>query len=545
MVSSKPTPGVNDLQSQFPEVAKEWHPLRNGDLKPTEVTRGSAKKVWWQCSKYPDHEWEASITSRTLGGRCPNCYVKIWTPKITNGINDLQSQNPELAKEWHPLRNGDLKPTEVTRSSSKKVWWQCSKYPDHEWQASINSRSSGSVGCPICSGIKVLEGSNDLKSTDPELAKEWHPLKNGDLKPTGVTRGSDKKVWWQCSKYPDHEWQAAVRSRSRGNGCTICRGLKVLEGSNDLKSTDPELAEEWHSVRNGDLKPTEVTRGSGKKVWWRCSKYPDHEWDAVVDNRSRYGQGCAICSGLQVLEGFNDLKSTDPELAKEWHPLRNGDLKPTEVTRGSSKKVWWQCNKYSDHEWETRVGSRTNGSVGCPICSGAKVLEGSNDLKSTDPELAKEWHPLRNGDLKPTEVTRGSSKKVWWQCSKYPDHEWEALIFSRSDGTSCPICAEHGFNPNKDSWFYLMQRPGEQQLGITNVLSDRLRKHESNGWMLLEHAGPASGQKVFDTEKVFKKWLKKEIGLIKGTTENWSTTKMEVQSLAELKARSGIETDLF
>ena len=55
----------------------------------------------------------------------------------------------------------------------------------------------------------------------------------------------------------------------------------------------------------------------------------------------------------------------------------------------------------------------------------------------------------------------------------------------------------------------------------------------------------ASGQKVLDAEKVFKKWLKKEIGLMEGTTENWSTTKMEVQSLAELKARSGIETDLF
>ena len=43
----------------------------------------------------------------------------------------------------------------------------------------------------------------------------------------------------------------------------------------------------------------------------------------------------------------------------------------------------------------------------------------------------------------------------------------------------------------------------------------------------------------------FKKWIKKEIGLMEGTTENWSTTKMEVQSLAELMARSGIETDLF
>ena len=91
-----------------------------------------------------------------------------------------------------------------------------------------------------------------------------------------------------------------------------------------------------------------------------------------------------------------------------------------------------------------------------------------------------------------------------------------------------------------------MQRPGEQQLGISNVISDRLRRHESNGWSLIEHTTiPSRGQKVLDTENAFKKWLRKEIGLMEGTTENWSTTRMEVQSLAELKARSGIETDLF
>jgi hypothetical protein len=91
-----------------------------------------------------------------------------------------------------------------------------------------------------------------------------------------------------------------------------------------------------------------------------------------------------------------------------------------------------------------------------------------------------------------------------------------------------------------------MERPGEQQLGISNVITERLRTHESNGWSLIEHTTvPSKGQKVLDTEKAFKKWLRKEIGLMEGTTENWSTTKMEVQSLAELKERSGIETDLF
>jgi len=125
-------------------------------------------------------------------------------------------------------------------------------------------------------------------------------------------------------------------------------------------------------------------------------------------------------------------------------------------------------------------------------------------------------------------------------------HSWNASIDNRTRQKSgCPYCAEYGFNPAKNAVFYLMQRPGEQQFGITNDMTTRMRTHKKNGWMLLEQTEPALGQKVLDTETALKRWLKKEIGLMKGTTENWSTTSMEVQSVAELKARSGIETDLF
>jgi len=165
---------------------------------------------------------------------------------------------------------------------------------------------------------------------------------------------------------------------------------------------------------------------------------------------------------------------------------------------------------------------------------------GFNDLKTRFPNIAEEafgWDPSR--------VSYGSNVKKEWRCIK--GHVWSAYVGTRtSQQTGCPSCAEYGFNPSKDAWFYLMQRPGEQQLGITNEPSVRLKAHERNGWILLDRTTePAPGQNVYDTEKVFKKWLKKEIGLIKGTAENWSTTRMEVQSLAELKARSGIETDLF
>jgi len=62
----------------------------------------------------------------------------------------------------------------------------------------------------------------------------------------------------------------------------------------------------------------------------------------------------------------------------------------------------------------------TVGGNGCggPYCSGKYVIIGETDLATVMPDLAAEWHPFKNGDLKPKDVTLGSSKKVWWQCKK-------------------------------------------------------------------------------------------------------------------------------
>src|SRR5712692_4946039 len=127
-----------------------------------------------------------------------------------------------------------------------------------------------------------------------------------------------------------------------------------------------------------------------------------------------------------------------PEVAAEWHPSKNGDLTPSDVTRGSGRKVWWRCSVDSSHEWESTIANRINGN-GCPICAGKKVSP-STSLRAQHPKLAAEWHPTKNGSLTPDAVRPGSNKKVWWQCSVDPSHEWEAVIVSRVSGVGCPRC---------------------------------------------------------------------------------------------------------
>lgn len=203
-----------------------------------------------------------------------------------------------------------------------------------------------------------------------------------------------------------------------------------------LSESHPELAAEWNSIKNGDLKPSDVTTYSHKKVWWLglCG----HEWQAYISNRSQ-GHGCPVCDGKVVLSGFNGLASDNPTLAAEWHPTKNGELTPEQVTAATSKKVWWlgSCG----HEWQASPNQRNSKSRkhNCPYCSNQKILIGFNDMATTNPELAKEWHPTKNGELLPKMIGAGSHKKVWWQC--FLGHEWQAIIQSRSLGHNCPVCS--------------------------------------------------------------------------------------------------------
>ena len=83
----------------------------------------------------------------------------------------------------------------------------------------------------------------------------------------------------------------------------------------------------------------------------------------------------------------NLLSEMRPELVSEWSD-KNLPLTPDKITYGSNKVVWWKgaCG----HEWQTSVKARSSGE-NCPICSGARVIEGINDLATLKPELADEW----------------------------------------------------------------------------------------------------------------------------------------------------------
>ncbi len=633
------------------DFLKEWDYEKNGEQTPDTVQYGCGKKMWWICSK--GHSFEATPNGRTCKNqRCPYCAGQ----KILKGFNDLATTHPSLVKEWDYDKNVDITPFEVSKGQSRNVWWICPK--GHSYKASLNNRSRGK-GCPYCRNLKILSGYNDFetwcknnsqltllsewdkekndilpsqipcsyaknaywkcsicgksfeskvayrvqnnhkayiekhgariiagcpscskkiaqdRNVDalvkkngslfdyyPEIAEEWDYEKNEDLTPKQVTYGSIKKVWWRCKL--NHSYQATTASRTKGGGCPYCNGKKVLPGFNDIATANPSLLEEWNYEKN-TIKPTEITYGADKKVWWKC-KVCGYEWEALAYARSSTGcprcskelrtsfpeqaifyyvsklfpdaingdrhlkkeldvyipseniaieydgykwhsdnkkdiekdelckkngirlyrireYGCSelpnsenvsvymlkdgdrqalskiiqtICNSIsnkkikvdvekdediiysQYVSGIkeNSFAKKHPELLKYWDYTKNKTIKPDYVTERTPKQVWWICEK--GHSYKQSINSKTIG-IGCPICSNKCVLKGYNDLKTVRPELASEWDIEKNGDLLPDQVTEHAGRIVWWKgkCG----HEWRTSIYSRSGGSGCPYCS--------------------------------------------------------------------------------------------------------
>lgn len=478
--------------TEYPDLLSEWDYDRNGSITPYGLTIGSGKKVWWKCSKC-GNSWDATISNRKRGTGCPYCSIP--AKKVLQGFNDLKTKYPEIAREWHPTRNGEKTPDSVLCGSAKKVWWLCER--GHEYEQSIINRVNGG-NCPYCSHQKLLEGFNDFATEHPELLGEWDTEKN-TLKPNSIMSHSHYKAWWKCPF--GHSYQAWMDNRcgTTHSGCPICDKENhtsfpeqalyyyVKKSFPDAINSDksaigmeldiyiPSLrvaieydGKNWHSKneyeleKNSSCKRSKIrlirVRESGLKLYNDCvclirdDNRTDESLSSVIEKvLAEIGastdididvkrDAASIYSSYIKSRKEQSLLSSYPDLSKEWHPTKNGRLSPEMVAPMTNKKVWWlgACG----HEWMMSVQDRTNQNCGCPVCSGKRIIPGENDLLSQYPELCKEWDYEKNSNngLYPNIVAPHSDKKVWWKCSKC-GYEWNSKIDSRTRmQAGCPEC---------------------------------------------------------------------------------------------------------
>lgn len=490
---------TDSLQSEFPELAKQWHPTKNSSLTADTVTPHSGQKVWWLCSN--GHEWNAVINSRSRGMGCPYCAGQ--KPTVER---NFATEFLDLLKEWDWAKNSKSKPEDYTPRSNSKVWWKCVK--GHSWQASIQNRTRDTANlCPCCSNRMLCE-DNSLSQVRPDIAESWHPLKNTPLTPSNVVAGGSKKVWWICKH--GHEWQATIGSRViNGTGCPKCSlqtsRIEIAVYSelvalfNDVDWREKFSGYEcdiylrnhnigieidgvyWHSRKPAqELAKSAAFESAGiqlfrlreeglpllseRDIFFRFSEeeklvisrliesilkhaeIPDQKRIKLIDytkgkeliNEKLYRKLVATLPAPPLGQSLADKQ---PDIAKQWAYDLNAPLSPEHFRPAANKSVWWRCSK--GHIWKTSINNRGRQLTGCPGCAG-QVATAEWNLSVINPDLAREWHPEINGNLRPEDVTPKSNKKIWWQCGN--GHKWQATPNNRSQGNSrvkgsrCPYC---------------------------------------------------------------------------------------------------------
>ncbi|MCA0940864.1 hypothetical protein LCM28_13370 [Salipiger pacificus] len=561
--SKRPVSEFWNLLYCHPEIASQWDYEANAPHRPEEVTPGSSKAFQWKCANNEEHTWIAKVNVRSKGHGCPIC-----SGRVASKENSLAACEPQLTKEWHPTENYPYTPENTSRGSKRKITWVCSL--GHEFRATVNNRVANGSGCPRCArhgmsrvelrvatelmklfpgaqrrkkvfgkecdvflpelkigieidghywhtgkkseeiaktlallenGVTVIRMRDDrlerisdsdvffkyreneadmvcrlatkiseicfdqghfdaakvlreyayegrliaddifsewvdslpapppgesFKDLAPEAAAQWDDERNGAMRPELFRPHSSFRAHWKCPEC-DHRWQVSIGSRTAGNGCPACAGRVATETYN-IQVLCSHLMHEWNWQQN-DVDPRTVTPMSARLFSWKCLKR-GHVWEASAYVRTN-GQSCPECRAEE-----DSLLVRCPDVAATWHPTKNGDITPSDVSYGSKREFWWMCLENTDHVWKRSVNIRTS-NRGCPFCAGKRVSP-ETSLAARRPDLAAQWDFDVNGALTPESVTAGSNLNVGWVCER--GHRWIANINSRNRGNGCPGC---------------------------------------------------------------------------------------------------------
>lgn len=247
--------------------------------------------------------------------------------------------------------------------------------------------------------------------------------------------------------------------------------------------------------------------------------------------------------------GKPPLAQTHPKLAAQ---MIVGD--PKVLLSGSNFMATWRCN--CGNEWQAKVGWRVrNESKSCPSCAkieNAKKYKGRifKPLSQTRPDLVE---LAVFGFSNSLSVSQESKMQILWQCPNCPTTYWSSIKNRSVCRTGCPDCTKGSFRRNQLGWVYLIARPGQLKIGITNTVNGtgiRLRRHGYSGWTQLDMIGPMNGEMAHQLELRIKHELDAKgiprgdeafMGRFDGYTEAWQTVDLDVSTLRALFEHLGID----
>lgn len=371
------------------------------------------------------------------------------------------------AQYWHPTKNGDLTPDNVSTYSNKKIWFICYKC-NHDFETVIQSITRQNVWCPYCSvpTKKLCENNEDGRCqtcfqksfASHEKAQYWDKDKN-KINTSNVIKNSHDTYWFNCDC--GHSFEIVLKCITGQNiWCPYCAipSKKLCENNEDghcqtcfQKSfACHEKVKYWDRNKNNEH-PSYVFKKSAKKCWFNCDC--GHSFDISLHNLCCQGSWCQYCSNQILCENNEDghcqtcfQKSfASHDIAKYWDKDKN-KIDSSAIFKISGKKYHFKCD--CGHSVEKTLSSINKQSLGCPYCSvpTKKLCDNNEDghckicfQKSFASHTMCKYWDMNKNKVHPSLICKGSEKTGWFKC-KY-GHLFEMRLYCiTGQNTWCPYC---------------------------------------------------------------------------------------------------------
>ena len=354
--------------------------------------------------------------------------MKNWRISLFDWCN--ANNHIELLDEWNNEKNA-VTPKDISYSSNKKYWWKCKN--GHDFDSKVSNRTQLNRGCPYCTNQKVLPGFNDFATRYPELLLEWDYEKNQDIKPNEVMGGSKRKVWWKCVN--GHSFFASLNHRTskESTGCQICYSGRQTSFAEQavyyyIKKVFPDAMNRYKNIWGSRFELDIYIPSIHTAIEYDGEAW--HKKDKIEREQEKYR--LCVNHGVRLIrmrEQEYELGSDIADYGFVYHKLYKYNVLQEAIIQLLKFLLCHPISLPVDVDiWRDRNEIR-NGIY--------KIEEDS--FAGAYPLIAKEWHPTKNGNLKPNMFKPHSDYKAWWMCPVC-GNEYEATIGHRSYGTGCKKC---------------------------------------------------------------------------------------------------------
>lgn len=283
----------DDISDPLGTSPMEVHPKEDADMTRVEATRGDVEAD--ENESAPCRTPTAELLDEE--GDEPAITTSAAVPDDAFESKHLVEAFPEYALEYTEDNTSPVQ--EVLVDDARVVRWLCLQCQS-KWSCGVFVRCVLKQPCPFCAARKV----STVATRRPDLVALWDRTRNDPfVVPEEVSAESPKVAYWLC---PTCSQSYSTRIKDRvvdKSSCPNCAILR-MQASDALAHEESALMQEWHPLKNGDLRLDELHRSDPKtKVWWLCS-HCGHDWEATLaarlTKRRRSKGNCPVCHGVGV-----------------------------------------------------------------------------------------------------------------------------------------------------------------------------------------------------------------------------------------------------